>query len=61
MTERGEADQNQKFFQDMMTSRIDINDMTPEELIMCEKEAKLNFWSLDYAYSYQVSLLKFWI
>ena len=29
------------FFLDMMSKKIDINDMTPEELILCEKEASL--------------------
>jgi hypothetical protein len=29
------------FFLDMMNKKIDINDMTPEELILCEKEASL--------------------
>jgi hypothetical protein len=29
------------FFLDMMNKKIDIKDMTPEELILCEKEASL--------------------
>jgi hypothetical protein len=43
------------FFLDMMNKKIDINEMTPEELILCEKEASLNFWSLNYARAYEVS------
>ena len=42
------------FFLDMMNKKIDIKDMTPEELILCEKEASLQFWSLNYASAYEV-------
>ncbi len=41
----------------MIDSRIDLNDITPEELILCEKEANLHFWSLNYRSSYEVSVI----
>jgi hypothetical protein len=39
----------------MIDKRFDAKELTPEELILCEKEASLQFWSLNYNMTYEVS------